>query len=242
MARILPGLAALIRHHATAMDSPLSCAIRHCLARRRMLGSGRRSHHAMVIRSAQICCLQLTVQPNRGRWVFGAAMATPRRHARISPDLAPPARISPPPSSTVGSRELGATTVIAIEEDNQRMIEHRSLSPLPRSLAGLAVAAAYLSSPRQTKMGFGATMATPCVGDGAPYLGAPVVYGARCTYRCGILLTKEASILRLLLKTTSINLKLTSDPVPKLPGSKRENLRTQNSGGVGSFILRLPRV
>ncbi|KAL5973196.1 hypothetical protein ACLOJK_037223 [Asimina triloba] len=92
--------------------------------------------------------------PNRGRW---------------------------PSSSTVGSGELGAVVVIAIEEDNRRMIEHRSLSPLPRSLVGLAVTAAYLSSPYRMEMGFGAAMAAPCVGDGAPYLGAPVVYGARCT-------------------------------------------------------------
>ncbi|KAL5999320.1 hypothetical protein ACLOJK_040771 [Asimina triloba] len=53
-------------------------------------------------------CLQLIVRPNHGRWVFGAAMAAPRRLAQISPDLAPPARISPPSSSTVGSRELAA--------------------------------------------------------------------------------------------------------------------------------------
>ncbi|KAL6000645.1 hypothetical protein ACLOJK_024346 [Asimina triloba] len=51
--------------------------------------------------------------------------------------------------------------------------------------------------------------------------------------RCGTLLNKEASILRLLLKTTGVNLKLTSDLVLRLPGSKSENLRTQNSGGVG---------
>ncbi|KAL5979738.1 hypothetical protein ACLOJK_019649 [Asimina triloba] len=108
-------------------------------------------------------------------------MAVPRRLTRISPDLAPPTRISPPSSSTVRSGELVGVAVIAIEEDGRRMMEHRLLSPLPHSLAGLAVAAAYLASPRQTEMGFGAAMAAPCVRDRAPYLGAPVVYEARCT-------------------------------------------------------------
>ncbi|KAL6004596.1 hypothetical protein ACLOJK_005151 [Asimina triloba] len=62
------------------------------------------------------------------------AMAAPHRLARISPDLAPPTQISPdlapparissPSSSTVGSVDLAAAAMIAIEEDNRRMMEH----------------------------------------------------------------------------------------------------------------------